>query len=88
MRGDGYGFVVTENGIADSQDLLRPAYLLEHLLALRAAQRRGIRVRGYTFWTASDNWVRARAPSHITSFPSTTFHHVHVPTMSMSTCLS
>jgi len=56
MRGDGYGFVVTENGIADSQDLLRPAYLLEHLLALRAAQRRGIRVRGYTFWTASDNW--------------------------------
>ena len=40
MRGDGYGFVVTENGIADSQDLLRPAYLLEHLLALRAAQRR------------------------------------------------
>ena len=70
MRGDGYGFVVTENGIADSQDLLRPAYLLEHLLALRAAQRRGIRVRGYTFWTASDNWVRARAAPHITSFPS------------------
>jgi len=56
MHPDGYGFVITENGIADSEDILRPAYMVEHLLAVQAARARGIRVRGYTFWTAADNW--------------------------------
>ena len=56
LREDGYGFVITENGIADETDMLRPAYMIEHLMAIDAARRRGIRVRGYTHWTTSDNW--------------------------------
>ena len=47
---------ITENGISDSTDLLRPAFLLEHLLAIAAARRQGIDVKGYILWTLSDNW--------------------------------
>lgn len=32
-------FVVTENGIADDKDVLRPAYMVEHLLAVFAARQ-------------------------------------------------
>ncbi len=49
-------FIITENGIADTTDWYRPAYLLEHLKALKMAQEQGIDIRGYIFWTLSDNW--------------------------------
>ncbi|CAM8915186.1 unnamed protein product [Rhodiola kirilowii] len=49
-------FIITENGIADETDLIRRPYLLEHLLAVSAAMRMGVRVLGYVFWTISDNW--------------------------------
>ena len=48
--------IVTENGVADSGDHLRPAYLLEHLLAVGAARADGVPVAGYVFWTIADNW--------------------------------
>lgn len=48
--------IVTENGIADSTDVLRPAYLLEHLAAVAKARDEGVPVEGYLFWTLSDNW--------------------------------
>lgn len=47
---------ITENGISDSNDFLRPAYLLEHLAALHALMEDGVSVIGYNFWTLSDNW--------------------------------
>ncbi|XRB05444.1 galactolipid galactosyltransferase [Pycnococcus provasolii] len=47
---------VTENGVADATDNLRPVYLMEHLLAIQAAIARGVKVLGYVFWTMSDNW--------------------------------
>ena len=47
---------ITENGISDATDILRPAYLLEHLAALDAARKEGVPVQGYIFWTLSDNW--------------------------------
>ncbi len=47
---------VTENGIADENDVLRPAYLIEHLLAIRKAMDEGAPIEGYVFWTVSDNW--------------------------------
>ena len=47
---------VTENGIADSTDLLRPAYMIEHLLAIHKARQEGVPVGIYTHWTTSDNW--------------------------------
>lgn len=49
-------FFITENGIADENDVLRPAYLIEHLLAVYAAMQSGVPVLGYIFWTISDNW--------------------------------
>jgi beta-glucosidase/6-phospho-beta-glucosidase/beta-galactosidase len=48
--------IVTENGIADSTDILRPAYLLEHLAAVARARADGVPVAGYLLWTLSDNW--------------------------------
>lgn len=32
-------YIVTENGFADAEDLLRRPYLLEHLLAVNAARK-------------------------------------------------
>ena len=49
-------FIVTENGISDGSDRLRPAYLIEHLRAVEAAKKEGVPVKGYIFWTVSDNW--------------------------------
>jgi len=48
---------VTENGLADSDDDQRTAYLVSHLRAMRAAMRSGqARVRGYLHWTLVDNF--------------------------------
>jgi beta-glucosidase/6-phospho-beta-glucosidase/beta-galactosidase len=55
-RFPGTPIVVTENGIADSTDALRPAYLLEHLAAVDRARREGAPVVGFVWWTMSDNW--------------------------------
>ena len=45
-----------DDGVADEADTIRPAYLVEHLLAIHAAIASGVRVLGYVFWTISDNW--------------------------------
>jgi beta-glucosidase/6-phospho-beta-glucosidase/beta-galactosidase len=47
---------ITENGIGDGTDILRPSYLLEHLAALHQAMEEHVPVLGYIFWTISDNW--------------------------------
>ena len=48
---------VTENGLADSDDDQRAAYLLDHLRTLRAAMRTGqADVRGYLAWSLVDNF--------------------------------
>lgn len=47
---------ITENGIADSTDWLRPAYMTEHLAAVHQALAEKIPIQGYIFWTLSDNW--------------------------------
>ncbi|KAJ7533177.1 hypothetical protein O6H91_13G036400 [Diphasiastrum complanatum] len=49
-------YIITENGFADSRDLLRRPYLLEHLLAAYTALKQGIPLEGYFHWTLSDNW--------------------------------
>lgn len=49
-------FVITENGVSDSTDHLRGAYLVEHLAAVRHAISTGVPVEGYFFWTLTDNW--------------------------------
>jgi beta-galactosidase len=52
---------VTENGIADEKDALRPSYLTEHLKALeKAMNEEKIDVRGYFHWSLTDNYERAK----------------------------
>lgn len=48
-------FIITENGVADAEDILRPSYLIEHLMAVAAARSAGVPVLGYLNWTTSDN---------------------------------
>jgi beta-glucosidase/6-phospho-beta-glucosidase/beta-galactosidase len=63
-RFPGLPVVVTENGVSDSTDILRPAYMLEHLAALARAREEGVPVLGYFFWTLSDNleWADGYCP--------------------------
>lgn len=51
---------VTENGIEDSTDRLRPAYLVEHIHQLWRAVNFNWPVKGYFHWTLVDNfeWER------------------------------
>jgi beta-glucosidase len=55
--------LVTENGIADRADRLRPEYLLTHLTAVHRAIAEGVPVRGYFHWTAFDNFEWAEGYS-------------------------
>ncbi len=52
--------MVTENGVEDSEDHLRPRYLVEHLEQVRRAANYNYRVEGYYLWSLVDNfeWER------------------------------
>ena len=58
----GYGLpiYVTENGVEDPEDRLRPRYLVEHLRQLWLAANFNWDIRGYFHWTLVDNfeWER------------------------------
>jgi beta-glucosidase/6-phospho-beta-glucosidase/beta-galactosidase len=56
--------VITENGVADSSDAIRPRFLLEHLAAMFSAMQRGANVVGYFHWSTIDNfeWVGGYCP--------------------------
>ncbi|MDQ6711916.1 MAG: glycoside hydrolase family 1 protein [Candidatus Dormibacteraeota bacterium] len=54
---------VTENGIADSRDAIRPEYLLTHISAMQRAIQAGSPVRGYFHWTCFDNFEWAEGYS-------------------------
>jgi beta-glucosidase len=51
---------ITENGVEDSEDVLRPRYILEHLHAMWMAINDNIPVKGYFHWSLVDNfeWER------------------------------
>src|SRR3954447_3852749 len=46
---------ITENGIADSRDRKRAAYIRDHVRAVRQAVGAGSDVRGYFYWSFGDN---------------------------------
>ena len=52
--------IITENGVDDSKDTLRPRYLAEHLHALWQVMNGNYPVEGYFHWTLVDNfeWER------------------------------
>ncbi|MDK2865644.1 MAG: beta-galactosidase [Thermotogota bacterium] len=52
--------IVTENGIADHRDALRPYFLMAHLHAVEKALEDGIDVRGYLHWSLVDNYEWAQ----------------------------
>lgn len=47
---------VTENGVADARDLLRSQFIREHVFAMHQAINEGVDVRGYFYWSLSDNF--------------------------------
>ena len=55
--------LVTENGVADEADELRPGFLRDHLAAVGEALDAGVDVRGYIHWTSMDNFEWAEGYS-------------------------
>jgi beta-glucosidase len=62
FRRYGVPLMVTENGIATTDEVAREAYLKMHLQALGQAVEEGIPVLGYLYWTLMDNyeWTEGR----------------------------
>ena len=61
----GLPVIVTENGVADATDALRPKYLHDHLAVLQQAIADHVAdVRGYYAWSLTDNfeWAAGYAP--------------------------
>lgn len=60
----GLPIYVTENGIADHEDIHRTEYLRTHLAEVARAIGRGIPVRGYYYWSLLDNfeWIKGFGP--------------------------
>lgn len=56
--------LITENGVADGEDRLRPRYIASHLSVVEEALQTGFRVEGYMHWALTDNyeWSRGFAP--------------------------
>jgi beta-glucosidase len=55
-KATGLPVIVTENGIATDDDTRRIAYIERALRGVAASMRDGIDVRGYTYWSALDNF--------------------------------
>ena len=55
---------ITENGVADVQDRHRAQFIVEHLKAVNQAIVQGADVRGYFYWSLTDNfeWAYGFAP--------------------------
>ena len=60
----GLPLVVTENGIATSDDSQRIDYIESHLTAVLEALAEGVDVRGYLYWSSFDNfeWAEGYRP--------------------------
>jgi len=48
--------MITENGIADSEDALRAKCIVGHLYRVHTAMRRGVKILGYLHWALTDNY--------------------------------
>lgn len=55
---------ITENGIADATDWIRPSYLIEHLKVIHKLHSEGVKMLGYIHWTLTDNmeWADGYCP--------------------------
>lgn len=48
--------IITENGIADSEDKYRSKFIIGHLSQVQKALDKGIDLRGYLHWALTDNY--------------------------------
>lgn len=48
--------IITENGVADANDTVRPRFLVSHLYGLNQAIDDGVDIEGYFHWTLIDNF--------------------------------
>jgi beta-glucosidase len=57
---------ITENGVPDETDAIRPGFLLEHLRQVWKAIMHSIPVKGYYFWSLVDNfeWAEGFDPRY------------------------
>lgn len=56
VRAYGVPIYVTENGLPDDDDDLRPQFIVEHLRRVAQAADEGCPVRGYYYWSLVDNF--------------------------------
>jgi beta-glucosidase len=56
VRDLGKPIYITENGLPDAGDDLRPGFLLTHLAQVQRATSEGVDVRGYYHWSFTDNF--------------------------------
>lgn len=56
--------IITENGIADAKDSMRPRFLIDHLYQIGRAIDDGIDIEGYMHWSLMDNfeWTAGYCP--------------------------
>ena len=56
--------IVTENGIEDADDDLRPSYIIQHLHQIWRGVNFNWPIKGYFYWTLVDNfeWERGYGP--------------------------
>ena len=47
---------ITENGVYDAEDKIRPHYLLQHIESVHKAIELGVDIRGYFHWSLVDNF--------------------------------
>ena len=59
----GVPIYLTENGLADDSDSVRPLFIKRYLYALNQALRERIDVRGYFYWSLMDNFEWAEGYS-------------------------
>ncbi|RLF19672.1 MAG: glycoside hydrolase family 1 protein [Thermoprotei archaeon] len=52
--------IITENGIADAEDKLRPGFIVAHIKKLEEAIERGYKIDGYLHWALTDNYEWAK----------------------------
>ena len=52
----GKPFMVTENGVEDNEDTLRPRYTLEHIYQMWRAVNYNWPLKGYFHWSLVDNF--------------------------------
>ncbi|MGK9475462.1 glycoside hydrolase family 1 protein [Melioribacter sp. OK-6-Me] len=55
--------IITENGIASSDDLLRKKFIKKHVKIIRKQIEKGYRIKGYFYWSLLDNyeWLHGKS---------------------------